>query len=227
MTYDDFCNQINEYIEVYNKGLKKQANTQIKSVIDFLDNLESSKLDAIFRRFLSEYCDDSIWDSLSKRGNGDIPFALKNRIKLWLIPRCKEKKMPELRWYYELYHNHSQGVEDYDFLIKCLDDAYLSDKCDQKTVDLLFDSYLDVLGWGAHHFPDGCIIETSTRKDCIINCKKIMTEKTVNEKLLMKYKYYQLLYECYDMYVEDGRKRDFNLYLSEANIDFYDKKAFG
>ena len=67
MTYDDFSNQINEYIEVYNKGLKKQANTQIKSVIDFLDNLESSKLDAIFRRFLSEFCDDSVLETVGRR----------------------------------------------------------------------------------------------------------------------------------------------------------------
>ena len=47
--------------------------------------------------------------------------------------------MPELRWYYELYRNDHIG---YEFATKYLEHAYLSNECDQKTVDMLFDSYL-------------------------------------------------------------------------------------
>ena len=39
------------------------------------------------------------------------------------------------RWYYELYKHHRIGVY---IALKYLEYAYLSDECDQKTVDLLF-----------------------------------------------------------------------------------------
>ena len=89
--------------------------------------------------------------------------------------------MPECRWYYELFRNHKQG---YQAVVKYLEIAYSSMKCDQKTIDLLFDSYLDILGWGAHHFPDGCIIEDNTIVDCFQKCEDILKEKTVSERLI-------------------------------------------
>ena len=86
-------------------------------------------------------------------------------------------------------------------------------KCDQKTIDLLFDSYLDILGWGAHHFPDGCIIEDNTIVDCFQKCEDILKEKTVSERLINQLNYYRILYECYNRYVDDGRKRKYEDYL--------------
>ena len=99
-------------------------------------------------------------------------------------------------------------------------------KCDQKTIDLLFDSYLDILGWGAHHFPDGCIIEDNTIVDCFQKCEDILKEKTVSERLINQLNYYRILYECYNRYVDDGRKRKFEDYLNEANIHFLYSRAF-
>lgn len=205
------------------KGLKKQANAEMKSVVCYLNSLSNSDVDCIMHQFLSEYCDCIIWNSLKERGNGDIPFALKEFIRLWLIPRCEEKKMPELRWYYELYRNDPIG---YQFAVKYLEDAYLSNECDQKTVDMLFDSYLDILGWGSHHFPNGYIIEKTTKEESIQNCERISKEKNVSEYLMQRLQYYKILYSCYDKYVEDGKTRDFDAYLTEANIDFYYCKAF-
>ena len=94
---------MNCYLEIYIKGLKKQANAKMKEVVCNLHNTSNGDLDYIMHRFLSEYCDTGIWNNLKERGNGDIPFALKEFIRIWLTPRCEEKKMPELRWYYELY----------------------------------------------------------------------------------------------------------------------------
>lgn len=223
MIYDEFINNLNCYLEIYKKGLKKQANAKMKEVVCNLHNTSNGDLDYIMHRFLSEYCDTGIWNNLKERGNGDIPFALKEFIRIWLTPRCEEKKMPELRWYYELYCNDRIG---YEFATKYLEYAYLSNECDQKTVDMLFDSYLDTLGWGAHHFPEACIIQNNVREESIKNCEKIMQEKYVNEYLQHRFQYYKILYNCYDKYKEEGQKKDFDEYLKEANIDFHYSKSF-
>ncbi len=216
MLYADFVNKLNQYIEIYNKGLKKQANAMMKETVCQLKSMADSDVDNIIYNFLFEYCDSDVWDVLKERGNGDIPYDLKEFIRIWLTPRCEEKKMPELRWYYQMYHNDRIG---YKFADKYLADAYSSDKCDQKTVDMKFNSYLDILGWGAHHFPDGCIIENSDRDNCIKNCEKIMRENTVSEHLLNELQYYKILYACYEKYEKDGRIRDFDTYLKEGNLN--------
>ena len=73
---------------------------------------------------------------------------------------------------------------------------------------------------GTHHFPDGCIIEDNTIVDCFQKCEDILKEKTVSERLINQLNYYRILYECYNRYVDDGRKRKFEDYLNEANIHF-------
>ncbi len=137
-------------------------------------------------QFLTEYCDQEIWSDLKRRGNGDIPFALKEFVRAWITERCEKKNMPELRWYYEMFRNDRIG---YKYATEYLQDAYNSDKCDQKTVDLLFDSFLDLLAWGTHHFPDGCIIEKSTQNNAFEKCESILKEKNVSEHLVHRLYY--------------------------------------
>ena len=56
--------------------------------------------------------------------------------------------------------------------------------------------------------------------------KDILKEKTVSERLINQLNYYRILYECYNRYVDDGRKRKFEDYLNEANIHFLYSRAF-
>jgi len=221
--YYEFDDAMGHYYDLYEKGLKKQANKYIENVsveIEAMDELEKER---IFHSFLGELCDGHKYDYLKKRGNGQIPFALKQNIRNWLYKRCMADQMPELRWFYELFRNEAADVNHaFDFLEK----AYKSRECDAKTVNLLFDSYIDILGWGAHHFPDGCIIDNVTRDDAFEQCRKIMKEKSVDEKLQAQLKYYEILYFCYNSYCSDGKKKDFKQYCDEANIGFYECKAF-
>lgn len=53
-----------------------------------------------------------------------------------------------------------------------------------------------------------------------------LKEKTVSERLINQLNYYRILYECYNRYVDDGRKRKFEDYLNEANIHFLYSRAF-
>ena len=223
MNYDHFSSRLTAYLLLYEKGLKKQANAEMKKTAAWLRDLSAAQQNSILHRFLSEYCDSAAWDRLHQRGNGDMPYALKESILSWLTPRCEAKHMPELRWYYELYRNHPTGIR---YAVNYLDDAYASPECDQKTVDLLFDSFVDELGWGAHHFPDGCILEKAEAEHCIQQCKIILTEHTVSEYLIHRFRYYQMLYACYEQYTADGKTRDFQAYLKESDIDAYYAKAF-
>lgn len=223
MVYCDFSNSLYKYFDIYHNGLKKLANKEMQAIVGHLREMSDENQDEILTQFLSDYCDSDVWDTLKDRGNADIPYELKEYILMWITPRCEEKKMPECRWYYELFRNHKQG---YQAAVKYLEIAYSSMKCDQKTIDLLFDSYLDILGWGAHHFPDGCIIEDNTIVDCFQKCEDILKEKTVSERLINQLNYYRILYECYNRYVDDGRKRKFEDYLNEANIHFLYSRAF-
>lgn len=62
--------------------------------------------------------------------------------------------------------------------------------------------------------------------DCFQKCEDILKEKTVSERLINQLNYYRILYECYNRYVDDGRKRKFEDYLNEANIHFLYSRAF-
>lgn len=223
MEYHKFDDAIGHYYDLYEKGLKKQANKYIENVSKELEAMDEFEKGEIFYRFVNDLCDGCRYDYLKKRGNGEIPFALKQSVRNWMYKRCLADKMPELRWFYELFVNDSFGMKyAYDFLKK----AYSSKACDAKTVNLLFASYIDVLGWGAHHFPDGCIIDNTARDEAFGQCRKNMGEKAVDEKLQAQLKYYEILYSCYNSYCNDGKKKDFRQYCNGANIEFYECKAF-
>lgn len=217
MTYTEFSHKLNNYIYLYKSGLKKRANSEISAFVNELKELESKERDSLLNRFLFDCCDGGKWNSLMARGNGCLPYALNEYIFLWITPRCDEKKMPECRWYYEIYVNHEKG---YLYALKYLEYAFSSNECDQKTIDLLFDYYLEILKWGAHHFPEGCIIKKETINNCFCKCEEILKNKHVSAWLVEKMNYYKTLYECYKKYVNDGKIADFNIYLQEAKIDF-------
>ena len=217
MKYNDFCCEINNYLDLYRSGLTKQANAKITMIVSSIKSLPNTNQDIVLFHFLSDYCDNNIWVSLKQRGNEDMPYELKEYILSWLTPRCEGKKMPELRWYYEMFTNHRIGYKN---AVQYLEDAYASNECDQKTIDLLFDSYISILAWGAHHFPDGYIIEKATISNCIQQCETIMNEKTVSSHLIEELRYFKALYACFEKYEADGRKNSFQFYLREAGIQF-------
>lgn len=223
MLYKEFGSRLLSYLALYEKGLKKQANSDMKETAAWLRGLPDAEQDSILHQFLTEYCDAALWEQLHQRGNGDMPYALREYILSWLTPRCEAKYMPELRWYYELYRNHPTGIR---YAVKYLEDAYASPECDQKTVDLLFDSFVDELGWGAHHFPDGCILEQAVIENCMQQCEAILAAHAVSEYPAYRFEYYKRLYACYEQYKADGKIKSFDAYLKEADMDSYYAKAF-
>lgn len=225
MDFDEFIEGLSHYYLLYDKGLKKQANKYIEDYVQTISTGDSHKLNDVLFRLAQELCDIKSYDFLkrAKRGNGRIPYALDMLLRDYLYSECLENKMPHLRWFYELYQSDKfGGIYAKDMLER----AYLSADCDKKTIELLFVFWLGVLEWGAHHFPEGCIITKEAMCNAVKQCKKIIFEKEVDEKLKTELHYYEILYQCYYKYEDDGRSKSFQEYCNEANIDFQVSKIF-
>ena len=218
MDYDTFIEGLLYYYQLYDNGLKKQANKYIADYVHTISAWDKQKLNGILFQFVQELCDEKEYDFL-KRGNSRLPYALDIVLRDYLYSECLKNMMPQLRWFYELYRDDKN---DCMYAKDMLERAYSSSERDEKTVELLFDSWLDVLGWGAHHFPDGCIITKETMRNAVEKCKKIICENEVDEKLKEELRYYELLYQCYYKYKNEGERRSFQEYCSEANISFYE-----
>ena len=219
MNFDEFIENVLHYYLLYDQGLKKQANKYIEDYVRTISALDRQELNAVLFLFAQELCDIRKYDFMvvGRRGNGRIPYALDMLLRDYLYSECLENKMPQLRWFYELYKNDKFGcMYAYDMLER----AYSSPECDQKTVTWLVNHWLGILGWGAHHFPDGCIITRETARNAAAQCRKIISEKEVDEELKMELHYYETLYQCYYKYEAEGRSKSFQEYCDEANIDF-------
>lgn len=223
MEYQQFKDRIKTYYGLYENGLKKQANKYIEDFVKEIQVLSYMEKETVLYCFAHDLCDEKEYEYLKNRGNGSIPFALNQCLREWLYKKCLENKMPELRWFYELYYQDKIG---YKFAFQFLQNAYKSKECDSKTVNLLFAANIDTLGWGAHHFPEGCIITVATRNMAFSKCKEISSERTVDSMLLAQLKYYEVLYSCYDKYVDDGKVKDFSQYCDDANLEFYEAKTY-
>lgn len=225
MDFDEFIKGLLNYYQLYDQGLKKQANKYIEDYVQSLSAWDSQKLNDVLFLFAQELCDTKKYDFMNhgRRGNGRIPYALDMLLRDYLYAECLENKMPQLRWFYELYRNDKFGCM---YAKDMLEKAYLSEDCDQKTVELLFISWLRILDWGAHHFPEGCIITKEGMSNAVTQCKKIIAEKEVDDKLKAELHYYEILYQCYYKYEDDGRIKSFQEYCKEANLDFNLPKTY-
>lgn len=216
MDYEAFIEGISEYYLLYEKGLKKQANKYIEDYVKHVSAWEKQKLDDVLFQFARELCDDQHY-AFMRRGNGRLPYALDILLRDYLYSECVKNKMPQLRWFYELYRNDRFGVQ---YAKAMLEKAYLSEHCDTMTIELLFNSWIEILAWGAHHFPDGCIITKKAMENAVTQCKRIISEKGVSGKLTSALQYYETLYSCYYKFEAEDRKKDFREYCDEANIEF-------
>lgn len=224
MRYDDFMSKIEQYYVLYEKGLKKQANSYMKNyVAEFKSSVCKEDYNSILFDLCKEICDRKEEHWMLKRGNGNLPFELNNCVRDYLYLECEKNEMPHLRWFYQLYHNDIIGGADAREIIRR---AYEHDKCDKNTVELFFDFWIDILAWGSHHFPEGCIIEKETYRNAIMECEKIIQEKEVSKIQCREIEYYKRLYGCWEKFVEEKRTRDFEDYCKDANIYFKESRAY-
>ncbi|MGP1533919.1 MAG: hypothetical protein ACTTJF_07640 [Campylobacter sp.] len=77
----------------------------------------------------------------------------------------------------ELRNLKNRGNGELPFELGGLVGEYLKGRCDARTVEPYFCMLLDALDWGAHHFPEGYLIERA-RYERLIGEARDITENT-------------------------------------------------
>ncbi len=227
--YEKFIIGIDKYFEYYDKGLKKQANNYIKNFVnDFEKNVPESERDEILYRLCCEMLDEGKHERFLRNGgimnsyrfSCHLPHELNRIVWEYLKRQCELEKMPHMRWIFQIYNTHQNPFDpkgEYN-TYKILEKAYNHNDCDQKTVDLYFYEQIKWLEWGAHHFPEGCIITKESYEETVKTAEKIISERYVCLYLKEALDYFVKLYDCFYKYTDSGE--DFYKLCDEANIRF-------
>lgn len=229
MTYEEFCAGIGKYSALWNKGLKKQANKALAAFAeDFKKNVPQDNADELLFRFCREFYDEGGFPELKEHGCIRLPYQLMELVHEYLKRECLADKMPQMRWAYQLggryFNPFDPNLEQdpYDVLKR----AYEHPDCDYKTVELYFESQIDELGFGAHHFPDGCCIAREVYLEDVKTAEKILSEYTLPPEFSEELEYYKTLYRVYFEWSDNDRKGDFDELIKAAGIEFSAPKAF-
>lgn len=208
-----FEENVAEYLKLWNLGLKKKANQIIKEAMEQFDGWSKEHKKEVVLEFCAQVCDTE--DSPFRQVFGRVPYELSTRIKDILYDCCEEMGMPCLRWCYELCGH------DGDILRK----AYCHPGCDEKTVCYYFKAFLDDLWYGAHHFPDGCLITEADFDKTVDCCERILEEHTVSQDLKAEYEYYKRLYQIWWEVKGTGNGRNFLEQCEKEELGFVPVEA--
>lgn len=227
--YEIWMNGLDLYLDMYEKGLKKQANKYISSFVnEFIHLVSEEDLRKTLWRFCQEICDEDKHSQLLGRGNGSLPYDLGRVVWNYLEKQCESETMPHMRWAFQLFgKNYNPFNPNLELdMFKVLKKAYEHENCDSKTVALYFNEIVEQLYWGAHHFPERCIIARGVYEKTVETAEKILSEKQVPQKLIETYRYYRILYQCFYEYEESRCKKDFYELCERAGIKYKSTPAY-
>ena len=229
MTYEEFTAGIGEYSALFENGLKKQANKYLfEFTEEFKKSVTQEQADDILFRFCREFYDEGGFPELREHGCIRLPYQLMGLLHEYLNRECAAEKMPQLRWAYELggryYNPFDPNLEQDPYDI--LKNAYEHPNCDQKTVELYFEDQLDDLGFGAHHFPEGCCIAREAYEEDVRIAEMILSEHELPPEFVEELEFYKTLYRVYFEWHDGGRTGDFQKLCEAAGISFTAPRAF-
>ena len=101
--------------------------------------------------------------------------------------------MPHLHWAYQICARSLRELDKNDLLRR----AYRHERCDARTVELYFCMLLDALDWGAHRFPDGCLIERARYERLIGEARDVREKHEISARLNLDFENLVKLYERY------------------------------
>lgn len=228
MNYEQFITEIQKYWDLRDSGLKKQANRFLFAFTkQFKENVSDTDADMILFRFCREYFDEMKFpdDNLPRR---HLPFQITELLNSYLNRECEKDKMPQMRWAFQLFGKsyNPHALEETYNPYHILERAYEHEECDQQTVYLYFCEQLECLWWGQHHFPEGCIITREEFEDTVDTANRILSEKSVDSKLVAELAYYIKLYHIYFAWQENGRNGDFYELCKKEGIEYQGMPAF-
>ena len=85
---------------------------------------------------------------------------------------------------------------------------------------------LDALDWGAHHFPEGCLIERAYYEQLIREACDVREKHEISARLNAEFEYLIKLYECYFEFKSRGGEVDFYALCEKAGLNFAPVKSF-
>lgn len=214
-----------EYLRLYDTGLKKQANEHLKGAVrKFKNEFSEAERDYALGELCREILDEngSELKKLKSRGNGELPFRLGELVGEYLKRRCIAGAMPHLRRAYQICAHGLRELDKNDLLRR----AYRHERCDACTVELYFCMLLDALDWGAHHFPEGCLIERARYEQLIREARDVMQKHEISARLNLQFENLVKLYECYFEFKSCGGEVGFYALCKEAGLNFAPAKSF-
>lgn len=228
MTYDEFIAAIDKYWDLYEGGLKKQANKYLFEFTGSCAEIPRAELDAILERLCRECIDGGLFAEHRRGKAGNLPFQLTKLLDEYLVRQSELNRMPHMRWAYQLFgryynpHDPKNERPAYDILER----AYNHPKRDVKTAELFLEEQLSVLGFGAHHFPDGCCIGRSLYREAVALAEKILSENDIPRELADELDYYKRLYSAWYEWFDGGKQGDFAEICRAAGLRWEEIPAY-
>jgi len=130
--------------------------------------------------------------------------------------------MPHLRWAYQICTRGLHELSRDELLRR----AYCHERCGARTVELYFCMLLGTLDRGAHHFPEGYLIERSYYEQLIRKARDVMQKHEISARLNLEFEYFVKLYECYFEFKSHGGEVDFYALREKAWLNFAPVKSF-
>lgn len=194
MQYLKLKKYIEEYDVLKSKGMRKEANSILQEICLWIESLSSDDVDELLGQFITDICDTETFAFLLRRGDGQLPYPLRKPIRSWLLPRCQQERMPELRWFYQLYRNDFDHV---GYAYSCLDTAYARAADDEKTQELLFERNVRALEYGVHELPVGLLITDEEAQQIFRECGAILQNGCAPMNMIQRYTALKQEYEAY------------------------------
>lgn len=194
MDYEQIVKYLTEYDAFYCRGLKKDAVRIMQELCLQIEALSSEDSDILIRKLIADICDSETFAFLLKRGNWQLPFQLKQIIQKHLLSECKREKMPELRWFCQIFKNDPVYNE---YAYDCLNAAYEKAPDDKKTQELLFERNLTELNSGLHELPTGLLISEEKAQIIFQQCDEIIQHGYAPINLIEGYSAAKQEYEAY------------------------------
>ncbi|EHO77252.1 hypothetical protein [Fusobacterium ulcerans] len=208
MTYDEFILDLNKYYyDFWNIGLKKKANLSLKKYLqDFNENISEENRFNIWYTFCENHCKKT---NLRK----DLPYEISQNVIYYL--NKFSYTMPQMKWLYVL-------TRDVDIL----DEAFNHKDCDQEVIEYKFETYINMLDWGAHHASEGIVIITTEEvQEAITSCLSMISKYKIPLELQNSFHYNIKLYELLNLFSESDYE-NFSEFCKDNNFPFNEIGTF-
>lgn len=218
MDYKNFLQNLQTlYFDLYEKGLKKQANAALREFMLKFDTLTQEQKNELLGQMAFEIFESRTAQKWLERGNGELPYELNLCLREYLARETAANKMPQMRWYFEL-------ARDFDAL-KC---AYSHPQCDERTIWLMFEWNLSFLDFWQHHFPDYCLASREDVEAAFDDCDAMLARHTsgINNEQKREFEYFKQLYELFWEWSAGDKSVELEDFCDERGLGFCEKRVY-